>query len=57
MQAVIEGKRVVMVFLDSVGKYSRLGDAKRIREFIETAGIAKSPAPAPTAVDPAPRTM
>lgn len=41
MQAVIEGKRVVMVFLDSVGKYSRLGDAERIREFLESAVTAK----------------
>jgi D-alanyl-D-alanine endopeptidase (penicillin-binding protein 7) len=35
MQAVIEGKRVVMVLLDSVGKYSRLGDAQRIRDWLE----------------------
>lgn len=34
MQAVIEGQRVVMVLLDSVGKYSRIGDAQRIREWI-----------------------
>ena len=46
MQAVIEGKRVVMVFLDSVGKYSRLGDAQRIREFLESAGVAKAAASA-----------
>mgnify|MGYP005811074117 CR=1 FL=1 len=36
MQAVIEGQRIVMVLLDSVGKYSRIGDAVRIREWIET---------------------
>lgn len=35
MQAAIEGKRVVMVLLDSVGKYSRLGDAQRIRGWLE----------------------
>lgn len=35
MQAVIEGQRVVMVLLDSVGKYSRLGDAQRIRDWLE----------------------
>ncbi len=35
MQAVIEGKRVVMVLLDSVGKYSRIGDAQRIRDWLE----------------------
>lgn len=46
MQAVIEGKRVVMVFLDSVGKYSRLGDAERVRDFLESAGIAKPLKPA-----------
>lgn len=34
MQAVIEGRRVVMVLLDSVGKYSRLGDAQRIRAYL-----------------------
>lgn len=56
MQAVIEGKRVVMVFLDSVGKYSRLGDAQRIREFLESAGISKSSMPAAPA-DAARRTM
>jgi D-alanyl-D-alanine endopeptidase (penicillin-binding protein 7) len=35
MQAVIEGQRIVMVLLDSVGKYSRIGDAVRIREWLE----------------------
>jgi len=34
MQAVIDGRRVVMVLLDSVGKYSRLGDAQRIRQYL-----------------------
>ena len=59
MQTVIEGKRVVMVFLDSVGKYSRLGDAQRIREFIESTRISKPLAPARPAVatDTARRTM
>jgi len=36
MQAVVEGQRVVMVLLDSVGKYSRLGDAQRIRDWLAT---------------------
>jgi D-alanyl-D-alanine endopeptidase (penicillin-binding protein 7) len=35
MQAVIEGRPVVMVFLDSKGKLSRLGDAGRIRKWLE----------------------
>lgn len=34
MQAVVEGQRVVMVLLDSVGKYSRIGDAQRIRDWL-----------------------
>jgi D-alanyl-D-alanine endopeptidase (penicillin-binding protein 7) len=34
MQSVIAGRRVVMVLLDSAGKYSRLGDAQRIRAWI-----------------------
>jgi serine-type D-Ala-D-Ala endopeptidase (penicillin-binding protein 7) len=45
MQAVIEGKRVVMVLLDSVGKYSRIADAQRIRDWLETSGaLTKAPA-------------
>ena len=42
MQAVIEGKRVVMVLLDSVGKYSRIGDAQRIRQWLETTKLGTS---------------
>lgn len=34
MSAVVEGQRVVLVLLDSVGKYSRIGDAQRIREWL-----------------------
>lgn len=36
MQAKIDGRPVVMVFLDSKGKDSRLGDASRIRKWLET---------------------
>ncbi|MGH6611319.1 MAG: serine hydrolase [Burkholderiaceae bacterium] len=56
MQAVIEGKRVVMVFLDSVGKYSRLGDAQRVRDFLESAVTTKASKPV-TNPDPARRSM
>lgn len=35
MQARIEGRPVVMVFLDSKGKQSRLADAGRIRKWLE----------------------
>ena len=42
MQAVIEGRRVVMVLLDSVGKYSRLGDAQRLRDWLVAHPVARS---------------
>jgi D-alanyl-D-alanine endopeptidase (penicillin-binding protein 7) len=35
MQANIDGRPVVMIFLDSKGKYSRLADAQRIRKWLE----------------------
>jgi D-alanyl-D-alanine endopeptidase (penicillin-binding protein 7) len=35
MQAKVEGRPVVMVFLDSKGKDSRIGDAARIRKWLE----------------------
>lgn len=35
MQANIEGRPIVMIFLDSRGKYSRLADAQRIRKWLE----------------------
>lgn len=38
MQAVVGGRNVVMVFLDSKGKQSRMGDANRIRRWLETVG-------------------
>jgi serine-type D-Ala-D-Ala endopeptidase (penicillin-binding protein 7) len=37
MQATIEGRQVVMVFLDSKGKHSRLADAARVRRWLEGA--------------------
>jgi D-alanyl-D-alanine endopeptidase (penicillin-binding protein 7) len=36
MQAKIEGRPVVMVFLDSKGKHSRMGDAGRVRKWLQT---------------------
>jgi len=36
MQARIEGRPVLMIFLDSRGKYSRLGDAARVRRWLES---------------------
>jgi D-alanyl-D-alanine endopeptidase (penicillin-binding protein 7) len=34
MQAVIEGRRVVLVLLDSIGRYSRFADAQRIHDWL-----------------------
>lgn len=36
MQVVVEGRPVIMVFLDSKGKLSRSADANRIRHWLET---------------------
>lgn len=43
MQAQLAGRKLIMVFLDSAGKYSRQGDAERVRHWIEA-----SPPPAVT---------
>jgi D-alanyl-D-alanine endopeptidase (penicillin-binding protein 7) len=37
MEAVIEGRSVVIVLLDSFGKYTRLADANRIKNWMEMA--------------------
>ena len=37
MQATLAGREVVIVLLDSWGKQSRLGDAQRIRKWLELA--------------------
>jgi serine-type D-Ala-D-Ala endopeptidase (penicillin-binding protein 7) len=34
MQAQLAGRKLIMVLLDSTGKYSRLGDAERIRKWL-----------------------
>lgn len=36
MQAEVAGRKLIMVFLDSAGKFSRLGDAERVRSWIES---------------------
>jgi D-alanyl-D-alanine endopeptidase (penicillin-binding protein 7) len=35
MQAKIAGRKLIMVFLDSAGKLSRIGDAERVRRWVE----------------------
>lgn len=49
MQAEISGRKLIMVFLDSSGRLSRLADAERVRSWVEattglTAGGAHAPA-------------
>jgi serine-type D-Ala-D-Ala endopeptidase (penicillin-binding protein 7) len=49
MQAMIQGRQVIMVFLDSKGKMSRTADAGRIRRWLEAispANLVGEPAPA-----------
>ena len=36
MQTQIAGRKLIMVFLDSAGKFSRLGDAERVRNWVES---------------------
>ena len=36
MQAQVAGRKLIMVFLDSAGKLSRIADAERVRRWIET---------------------
>ena len=35
MQAKVAGRKLIMVFLDSAGKLSRIGDAERVRRWVE----------------------
>jgi D-alanyl-D-alanine endopeptidase (penicillin-binding protein 7) len=45
MQAHLAGRKLIMVLLDSAGKYSRIGDAERIRRWLsQNAPIEAHPA-------------
>ena len=35
MQARVAGRKLIMVFLDSTGKFSRIADAERVRNWVE----------------------
>ena len=39
MQATIQDRPVVMVLLDSFGKYSRFADAQRVRQWLDAGGV------------------
>jgi D-alanyl-D-alanine endopeptidase (penicillin-binding protein 7) len=41
MQAKIAGRKLIMVFLDSAGKFSRIGDAERVRRWVEATHMAR----------------
>jgi D-alanyl-D-alanine endopeptidase (penicillin-binding protein 7) len=48
MQVTMSGRPMIMVFLDSAGKYSRLGDAERVRRWvIESAPWIPGPSATP----------
>jgi serine-type D-Ala-D-Ala endopeptidase (penicillin-binding protein 7) len=48
MQARMAGRKLIMVFLDSSGKYSRQADAERVRRWLE--GAARSGQPSASLV-------
>jgi D-alanyl-D-alanine endopeptidase (penicillin-binding protein 7) len=48
MQARMAGRKVIMVFLDSAGAHSHIGDAERVRRW-----VADLPARAPSVSEPA----
>jgi D-alanyl-D-alanine endopeptidase (penicillin-binding protein 7) len=39
MQAELAGRKLIMVLLDSAGRYSRIGDAERIRKWLDHAAL------------------
>jgi D-alanyl-D-alanine endopeptidase (penicillin-binding protein 7) len=41
MQTTVAGRRLIMVFLDSVGKLTRIADAERVRHWLEASSAAK----------------
>lgn len=47
MQAQMAGRKLIMVLLDSAGKYSRIGDAERIRKWLATAPMIPAAVAAP----------
>lgn len=50
MQAQLAGRKLIMVLLDSAGRYSRIGDAERIRRWLDTQPPAPHARVAPAVV-------
>ncbi len=46
MQAQMAGRKLIMVLLDSAGKYSRIGDAERLRKWLADGQMIEALAPA-----------
>lgn len=44
MQTKVAGRKLIMVFLDSAGKLTRLADAERVRRWIESTPVSTSAA-------------
>lgn len=42
MQTKIAGRKLIMVFLDSAGKLSRIADAERVRRWVESRPVGQS---------------
>ena len=42
MQAQVSGRKLIMVFLDSAGKLSRIADAERVRRWVEKSAAMSS---------------
>jgi D-alanyl-D-alanine endopeptidase (penicillin-binding protein 7) len=40
MQAKVSGRKLIMVFLDSAGKLSRIADAERVKRWVESNPVA-----------------
>jgi D-alanyl-D-alanine endopeptidase (penicillin-binding protein 7) len=40
MQAKVAGRKLIMVFLDSAGKLSRIADAERVRRWVESTPVS-----------------
>lgn len=47
MQAQLAGRKLIMVFLDSAGKLTRLADAERVRHWMDANAAARAPVDAP----------
>ncbi len=53
MQARMAGRQLILVFLDSAGKYSRIGDAERVRRWVSAMPVhtpAAAVVPQPVAI-------